>query len=215
MELRVIQNYYCIRRENKNPLYKKDRLVLQPGVSVLVGCNGSGKTTLLNIIKDHCKDENIPLLDYDNLQQRGIDIEKAVRQERYDLVSELFQDSEGERIMTNFAEHTVTIGRFFASNKDKDELVITMDAVDSGLSIDGMVMLKEQLFPLILEDNKGINVYILVSANAYEFARGQNCLDVSNLEYRQFKDYEDYRSFIIESRQYKNKRYGHGKFEYK
>ena len=48
---------------------------------------------------------------------------------------------------------------------------------------------------------------IVVSANEYEMARGENCFDVYNGKYIKFKDYEEYRQFILDSKEIKEKRY--------
>lgn len=56
------------------------------------------------------------------------------------------------------------------------------DAADSGLSIDGIKEIKNKLFSIIEEDckTKGVELYIVVSINAYEFANGEQCFDVYN-----------------------------------
>lgn len=209
MKVTIDADYYGNRdKKCRYPLYKKSEVDLLPGVTVLVGCNGSGKTTFLMQLKDFCKYENIPILSYNNRENDGgRDLGKAVLDGKYDLAGELFISSEGEKINTNFSNHVSEIGKFFAENRHQNDIVITADAVDSGLSIDHMISIKEDLFPLIIKDNSYRNVYIVIATNAYEFARQENCLDVTNLEYIKFVDYEDYRNFIIESRKYKNKRY--------
>jgi hypothetical protein len=85
---------------------------------------------------------------------------------------------------------------------------ILLDAIDSGFSIDNIVSLKEDLFKLIFEDARarGIELYIIASANEYELAKGENCLDVISGKYITFKDYEDYYNFILDSRKRKDKR---------
>ena len=83
---------------------------------------------------------------------------------------------------------------------------ILLDAVDSGLSVDNIVDIKEDLFKTILEYNFGNEIYIIVSANEYEMARGEKCFDVYNGKYVEFKDYEEYRDFIVESKEWKHQR---------
>ena len=58
-----------------------------------------------------------------------------------------------------------------------------LDAVDSGLSVDNIVDVKEQLFKTILEYNYGNEIYIVISANEYEMARGEQCFDVYNYNF--------------------------------
>ena len=56
-------------------------------------------------------------------------------------------------------------------------------------------------------ENIGVDLYIIISANEYELARNEECFDVSNGKSIRFKDYEDYRKFIINNRKKKDKRY--------
>ena len=44
-----------------------------------------------------------------------------------------------------------------------------------------------------------VHVHIAATANAYELVRGQQCLDVRTENYTTFKDYDEYREFIIQS----------------
>ena len=48
--------------------------------------------------------------------------------------------------------------------------------------------------------------YIVVSANEYEMANNENCLDVCKGKYIKFKDYDEYKEFILESRKIKDSR---------
>ena len=80
-------------------------------------------------------------------------------------------------------------------------------AVDSGFSIDNVVELKDELFKLILDIHKDKEVYIVITANAYEMARGEQCFDVINGKYVSIKSYEKYRSVILKSRDKKDARY--------
>ena len=81
------------------------------------------------------------------------------------------------------------------------------DAVDSGLSVDSIVEVKK-LFDMMLETNKDTdkNIYIVIAANEYELARNSDCFDVNAGKYITFKDYEEYRAFILKSREHKEKR---------
>ena len=57
-----------------------------------------------------------------------------------------------------------------------------------------------------MEDKGNSSVYIIVTANGYEMARNENCFDVYNGKYVKFKDYEDYRQFVLKSKEIKEKR---------
>lgn len=62
----------------------------------------------------------------------------------------------------------------------------------------------EELLQVALDVHK--ELYIVIAANEYELARNRKCFDVNNGIYIGFKDYEDYRNYIIKSRQAKEKR---------
>ena len=49
----------------------------------------------------------------------------------------------------------------------------------------------------VIDDCKNTDVYIIVAANTYELARNEKCFDVVNGKYISFKDYEEYRKFIL------------------
>lgn len=213
-------------------LYKKRTITIKPGITVLVGCNGTGKTTLMHQIKYQLKKNNIPCISFDNLHDGGSKaISEAVFFEDFGHVATAVCSSEGENIVMNLANLASRIGGFVRTGKDNgknakldrafarifsdekeeekeisNEKWILLDAVDSGLSIDNVLDVKEYLFKTIIEDYKEGEVYIIVSANAYEMAREEQCFDVYNGKYITFSDYEEYRDFVLNSRKRKDER---------
>ena len=190
-------------------MYNKATIELVPGVTVLVGCNGAGKSTLLKQLYHMIQKENIPCVMFDNLRDGG-DRARASA-EFYGNMTFLgtsLCSSEGENIRLNMQRFSDMIIKMFKGNPHDQEYWIFADAVDSGFSIDNIVELKENLFGEILDVHKKKDVYIVVSANAYEMARGENCFDVVNGRYVSIKSYEKYRSVVLKSRDKKNKRYG-------
>lgn len=210
-------------------LYKKGTITIQPGVTVLVGCNGAGKTTLIRTLKEKLDKENIPHIEYNNLTEGGnSSMQEALFRDDMDFLVRGAISSEGERIVMNMERMARKIGDFVRTGKSnsmknifadifsdrKEEKVepinerwIFLDAIDSGLSVDNIVDIKEVLFETILEHNTENDIYIIVSANEYEMARKQQCFDVYNGKYITFKDYEEYREFILKSKEIKYKRY--------
>ena len=189
-------------------VYTKEEFTFEPGVTVLVGCNGIGKTTLLKQIENQLEKQEIPFLSYDNLKDGGsTSLSKAIFYGAADLAGSLFCSSEGEAIVTNIANRAGQIGAFFRGEaRDAKEVWIIFDAIDSGLSVDNIVELKEQLFSVIFETNQGKDIYIVVSANEYEMCRGEKCFDTRNGEYVEFKTYDQYRRFVLNSRKQKDNR---------
>ena len=214
MKFEIIRNYY----NEKEYIYNKKNIEFEEGLTVLVGCNGSGKSTLLYQIKDLCEESNIPCYYFDNLTEGGSNArEKAGFYGDVDFLAKSLCSSEGENINLNITNCASKIGNFVRKNKNSKKLFILMDAVDSGLSVDYVIELKEDLFKVILQDTliKGIETYIIVSANEYEMTRNEKCFLIPDMKYKTFKDYDEYRDFVIESRNKKNKRYNHKPFEFK
>lgn len=190
-------------------MYNKATIELIPGVTVLVGCNGAGKSTLLKQLYSMVQKENIPCVMFDNLKDGG---NRARMNAEFcgdmTFLGTSLCSSEGENIRLNMQRFSDMIIKMFKNNPYDQEYWIFADAVDSGFSIDNIIELKENLFEEILDIHKKKDVYIVVSANAYEMARGENCFDVVNGRYVPIKSYEKYRSVVLKSRDKKNKRYG-------
>lgn len=188
-------------------IYKKGTITINSGVTVLVGCNGMGKTTLLHQLKRTLEKDDIPLISFDNLINGGSNARsKAGFYGDMEFLATSLCSSEGENIVLNLGKLAGEIGRFVKKNKNSPEMWILLDAVDSGLSVDNIVDVKEYLFKTIIDDNPNSDIYIIVSANEYELARNENCFDVYNGKYIKFKDYEEYRDYILNSREEKDKR---------
>lgn len=207
---------------------------IQPGLTVLVGCNGAGKTTLLMNIKEELKHNNIPHHSFNNLNEGGMhDIGALLSGYGGDMPSDTFATgialwsaSEGEAIKINLGRQSTLYKEFFETGYFKNKQyrlnaifndeekkitsnirVLLFDAADSGLSIDAVCEVKARFQQLITDTKEmGIELYIIISANEYELCRHENCFDVNKGEYITFIDYEEYRTFIINSRQWKEKR---------
>ena len=200
---------------------------LNEGLTVLVGCNGAGKSTLLQNIKEVMNKQNIPCHLYNNLNEGGSSaFESAIYNGGMNLGVALFSSSEGESIKINIGQLSNLFDEFLetgfmATRKnrlsralrneeehiDSNIRVLLFDAIDSGLSVDSIVEVKIMFDKLFETASKlGVVLYIVVSANEYELARGVSCFDVNLGKYITFKDYEDYRAFIIKTRKNKEKR---------
>ena len=230
-KFKVEKRYY----DEDYDLYKKRSITINEGVTVLVGCNGSGKTTLLHQIKSQLKKENIPFVSFDNLHDGGSRaISSAGFHGDFGFMSAAMSSSEGENIVLSLSKLASTLRAFiktgesqsendrFSRNMAKalwgnetekeqkvppNERWILLDAIDSGLSVDNVVDLKECLFKTILEDDFDGSIYIVISANEFELCRGEHCFDVYNGKYVKFSNYEKYRNFILKSREIKDKRW--------
>lgn len=191
-------------------IFKKNNIEIKTGVTILVGCNGAGKTTLLHQIKQSLENRNIPVLLHDNKTQGERRVKDySVFSGNFEMVARLLSNSEGENIVNVLEDVARKMGRLTRDYPDSKEIWFLFDAIDSGLSIDNVLDIKEQLISTVMEYNPDKDIYFVISANSYEFARNENCLDVINGEYIRFKDYEDYRDFILNSKKQKLERYDH------
>lgn len=208
-KFKIIRDYW----EKDQILYRKANIEIDPGLTVLVGCNGSGKTTLINQLKRLLDKEKITYTSFDNLFDGGENARSwAGYTGDFSFLATAVMSSEGENILMNIGNYAAKIGKAVTSvlTKENKELWAFFDAADSGLSIDGIKEIKNKLFSIIEKDckTKGIELYIVVSTNAYEFANGEQCFDVYNCKYRTFENYDEYSKFICKSREIKDKRYG-------
>lgn len=201
MKISLNKNYW----DNEEPLYKKSDVELDTGITVLVGRNGSGKTTFLRQLKQILDKNKIPYLSYDNVFDGG---SKAVNdvlegisffkdtKNKAEVFATKCLSSEGQNIIINIGEFARTVGSFIKNNRDKEKVFILFDAIDSGLSIDNIIDIKNFL-KLVASDAP--NAYIIVTANSYEMCYQNKCYDVKNGRYIEFTNYENYKSFILDN----------------
>lgn len=203
----LIQTWRDPYDEGFNTTWAKN-VQFERGITILVGCNGIGKTTLLKNIQAECKKKNVPCLFFDNLKDGGSsNYDALINSSSFGLLGSLMMSSEGERINQNIGLFARKIGKkMYTDYSDAKEVWLLFDAVDSGFSVDNIVELKRDLFETILADQKHKDIYIVASANEFELARGEKCLNVERGKYIEFKDYEDYRNFILKTREKKEKR---------
>lgn len=209
---------------------RKKQIEIQQGLTVLVGCNGSGKTTLLHNIKSELKKEDIPVFYYDNEKDGGNNsISESIFYGNLSFTATALCSSEGKNISLNLSKIASKLRKFVETGDNGDrfnalaktlalkddneennvsnERWILLDAMDSGYSIDNVIEMKD-FFDLVIKDAKefGIELYIMISSNEYELAHESKCFDVMEGKYIQFASYEDYKKFILRTREKKDKR---------
>ena len=209
---------------------RKKQIEIQQGLTVLVGCNGSGKTTLLHNIKSELKKEDIPVFYYDNEKDGGNNsISESIFYGNLSFTATALCSSEGENISLNLSKIASKLRKFVETGDNGDrfnalaktlalkddneennvsnERWILLDAMDSGYSIDNVIEMKD-FFDLVIKDAKefGIELYIMISSNEYELAHESKCFDVMEGKCIQFASYEDYKKFILRTREKKDKR---------
>lgn len=204
LKVKLIRKYY-----DDHVFFKKSEVEFEPGVTVLVGCNGYGKTTILECIKAQCRTDDIFFIEFESVGDRQRDRSVASFYSDIDFLASSFCSSEGEKITMSLGKFARSLGSFVRNHSNVKTLVVTMDALDSGYSIDNVVEAKELLFKTVLKDceSKGVELYIFVTANAYELVSGEKCFDPIKGEYISFENYEQYRKYILNTRKIKDRRY--------
>lgn len=185
-------------------LFKKNKIEIKQGITSLVGCNGSGKSTLLESIEYNLKKSNIPVLVYNNEidgGQNSMDI--ALHEDDLQHLASLVTASEGEKISLNLDKLITKLGEFITLNDNRDEIWFLLDGIDSGLSIDYIVLFKDFLKNCFLKDNKDKKIYVIYTANTYEMCYKVNCFDVYEGVYKTFNSYDEYKQFILKSQEIK------------
>ena len=209
------------------PMYDKGGITISPGITVLVGCNGSGKTTLLRTLQDDLRAKNVPVMFFDTLNTARDIVSGAMFKNDIELAASAMVSSEGERMCIGIgsfasdAKHFISTGRKRLSAleaafmDDEPEAVtskerwILVDSADSGLSIDVLLDVKN-FFGMMVEYGQriGVDLYVVVSTNQYEFAADSKCIDVQAMKPVSIKTYSKYRSVIMKSRAKKDTRDG-------
>lgn len=205
MKLKVNKDYY----DEGIEMFSTEEIAINPGVTILVGCNGYGKSTLIQMVNNFCKNNDMQLLQYDSEKLNSVhrNMEMFLHTNQFEKLALLTSSSEGEKLAQGFSDVLSQVGAFVRQRrKDKKPFVITFDAVDSGLSIDEQIEYNK-VFHMINEDIKGLDGYIIVTSNNYELTAGFDCMDVYNGSIVRFESYQDYKEFILKTKEIKNRRY--------
>ena len=80
----------------------------------------------------------------------------------------------------------------------ENEAWIFIDSLDSGLSIDNICELKDFFENIMLPTKPSqLNLYVIIAANSYEFAKSSDCLDIQTSKHIHFKTYDEYANHIM------------------
>ncbi len=202
-QFKIISRYY----DDKRKLYKYPTIEFNPGITILIGCNGSGKTTLLHQIKTQLDKTDTPNILYDNLRDGGTNGREAAFFHGDDVLgATMMCSSEGECIALNLGTAARKFG-YMMTHSTGNERWVLLDAIDSGLSIDQVQEVKNDLLHLMLDMEKDKELYIICSANEYEMCVGEPCFNIVDGKYVEINNYEDYKKEILKTRKYKDKWY--------
>ena len=204
----------------KDPIFD-----LLPGITVLTGCNGHGKSTTMKEIVKFMKDNNHPYLFYDATMH---DVNTVTET---NTLTYCLQASEGEQVYAIFSEFVAMIRKERERCKwAKHPLILLIDGIGSGLSIDVIIEIRNFLC-FILDECiiQDVLPYICITSNSYELCNASGyfragkfkfdkskhneyvakyfrCYDPHSFEYLQFSSYNDFYKYTMKTSKMKSER---------
>ena len=199
-------------------IYETGTFEFEPGVTVLLGCNGSGKTNLMRLLSEEIgRRRKIPCYWYD-IRKADSTLGARAFVSGKDVADHLLSNflSEGEKMKHQLSKLVGELGSFVFSDdvKDAGEAWIFFDSLDSGWSIDNCREFVELTRTIFESNPEGVRIYLLIAANAYEFARqdGWAKLDVQTGGYlprfESFDSYDTYAKYVMGTRERKDRIWG-------
>ncbi len=213
---------------HSNPKYTKRESIpvkynINPGITMLIGPNGSGKTTALSQIRSLFSTENdlvkkwntIEINDsirnlyssylYDNVYEETFTKSTWGATDHLDRVAQTFENSEGQNMYDYLYYKINEIGQAVtkAIKNNKKGIFLLFDGLDSGLSLDVINTIRKIVLEFIIETEKkrsNLEVYIICSANSYEFCNNYDCIDVTNQKHITFTNYTDYEKYFVKGK---------------
>jgi energy-coupling factor transporter ATP-binding protein EcfA2 len=186
-------------------LYDNSTFDFAEGLTVLTGCNGSGKSTLLEELHKYADEHNIPNYLYDARKSQENLGREFQNNGDIDVITQCIahnMESEGENLHSSFGYFLTAIGTVVRLAKPGDDIIIMIDGIDSGVSINLIRDIKDFLLNTMLAKENipaDTHMYVIVSANSFELARDCDCIDVSTAKHKTFNNYDEYVDYIVES----------------
>ena len=213
---------------HSNPKYTKRESIpikydINPGITMLIGPNGSGKTTALSQLRSLFSTEddlvkkwnkleiNDSIRDlyssylYDNVYEETFTKSTWGATDHIDRVAQTFENSEGQNMYDYLYYKINEIGQAVtkAIKNNKKGIFLLFDGLDSGLSLDVINTIRKSVLEFIIETEKkrsNLEVYIICSANSYEFCNNYDCIDVTNQKHTTFTNYTDYEKYFVKGK---------------
>lgn len=192
----MIRKIYC-----KDERLHFKQIEIKQRLNILVGGNGAGKTTLLEGIVDKRyemdTDRDVEIRKYSNSQD-NLRVKERLNMSTSQMIVCLNAKnmSEGQSIMYSlisfFAKVKEEASEFLKENKS---LVIVLDEVDSGLSVDAVNVVMHFVYDIL---NNYDNVQFFISSNNYHFTYVQK--EIVNMytgRYKKINSYEEYFKLMV------------------
>lgn len=186
----MIKNIEIIDEKTKDILLFNKIEGIKP-INILFGGNGVGKTTFINAIKDNKVriegDKDFIIKAYTNSFDNVRNNQNKQLDNRRDFVKAINAKSfsEGQAIIHYVLSFLYDIKEM---NTEKD-IIVLLDEVDSGLSVENINMLLWQIKEIV----ESKNVFFFISSNHYHFTKAiRNVLSMYDGKYITINNYEEY-----------------------
>ncbi len=168
-------------------------------LTIVIGCNGYGKTSFLRGLENHLERKHIEYISWsDSRDGRTNGMNQFLWSDNIDGLASMAFHSEGQAMLASFGRKCVQlIGHKVRHHGGLKELFVLVDQIDSGLDV-YMINEVKKTFKIIIEDMKkrGIDAYIVMSANSYTLVNGEYCIDPVTRRPIIFNNYDEYTNYI-------------------
>lgn len=196
----MINKIYC----NDKRLHFKE-LEIKGRLNILVGGNGVGKTTLLNGIKrkEYEIESTTPIeiKQYSNSKD-NYRVKTSANMTTPQMITQANAKfmSEGQSILYSLISFLGNIEKEAERLlEEKKSLIVILDEVDSGLSVDAINVLMHIIIDIL---NTHMNVQFFISSNNYHFTFvHNNIINMYNGKYQKINSYEEYFNLMISGMQ--------------
>ncbi len=199
-------------------VFLKSTLTLYPGITVLVGCNGSGKTTLLKHIQDYLfKEYPKAFLITPRTKTMAEQVlmhfsssGEVQSGDAWDLLGKIqfYIQAKGHED-TCIPKFPSTIQDILNRIRISDKVIVLGDDLDKGVSIDELRAFQISLRECVNKFKRShpkIPLYVILTGNSFEMVCDNLCIDAKTMKVMQFLKYEEYASYVMHSRNLKNRR---------
>lgn len=206
-------------------LFETNTVTITENVTIFAGPNGYGKSSLVAMMQEALKQqdyEEFHLMSRGNPFKFLIEEDKPVTKgflaydakydsydyilgsqlllQEYDIAGTMMTASEGQNKL-------ITMGKLFdqvkeikekPENKDLEQIIIFVDGIDSGLSVD-MIQFIMSTLPLKIQQVEGLGLecIIIFTTNNYEMCRNRTIIDPITFKETKYESYEEFRNDML------------------
>ena len=205
-------------------LFETNTVTITDNVTIFAGPNGYGKSSLVSMMKEALKQQDYKefemmsknpfkfLLENDKPVTKGFLAYDA----KYDSYADIF----GTQLWLNNVKlagtmmsasegqnKLITMGKLFdqvkdikekPENKDLEQIILFVDGIDSGLSVDMIKFIMTTLpFKIQQVESLGVECIIIFTTNNYEMCRNRTVIDPITLQETKYESYEEFRNDMI------------------